>query len=442
MASLEDRMRDDILLRYAVHDPKVSNREVGRTFGIDESVIRRYRARNIVSPQAPLTASLPVSNGTTQWHAGVDLTVDRGEARTLPVPVAEARNMSDDDILISMNIDPEKWCITSRRESKWQNAGGEWLSAHKVELGRVGALTGDLSVDQLNEILSEYTRGEISKMFPPTNTHDNRIFVVPIADLQAGKMDGGGTAALVDRFGRITAEVRDRLVRDGGAQTLVIPVLGDCIEGIVSQGGKLVTRLDISITEQVRVYRRLLLHLIGELASLAQHIIVVVLPGNHDETYRIVSTPTHDSWAIEGASAVEDALSLSGRFDHVRFVYPGDEELVITLNVGTEVKPYVLGFTHGHLAKAPNSVGTWWGNQAFGKQHGGNADMLFTGHFHHLRVENMGSGRTWIQAPALDGGSDWFRRTHGSEEPTGMISLWVTPGQGLGWEGLTIHTGG
>lgn len=439
MATLEERMRDDVLLRHAVHDSRMSNREVGRTFDIDESVIRRYRAKNIVSPQAPLIAGLPVSNGTAQWKAGVDFTRDRGEARTLPVPVAEARDMSDDDILESMNIDPEKWSITSRRESTWQNARGEWLSAHKVELGRVGALTGDLSVDQMNEILGAYTHlPTFEGVFP---THDNRIFVVPIADLQAGKIEGGGTAALVDRFGRITQDVRDRLIRDGNAQTLIIPVLGDCIEGIVAQGGKGIARLDISVTEQVRVYRRLLLHIIQELASYACRTIVVVIPGNHDETYRLVTTPTNDSWAIEGASAVQDALALSGRYDNVSFVYPDDEELVITLNVGTQEKPYVLGFTHGHLCKAPNSMATWWSNQSFGKQHGGNADMMFTGHFHHLRVENMGTGRTWIQAPALDGGSDWYRRAHGSVEPTGMLSLWVTPGQGLGWEGLTLHTG-
>lgn len=439
MATIVERMRDDILLRHAVHDPNMSNREIGRTFDIDESVIRRYRAKNIVGPQTPLTASVPVSNGTAQWKAGVDFTRDRGEARTLPVPAEEARDMSDDDILVSMDIDPEKWSIVSRRESKWQSASGQWLSAHKVELGRVGALTGDLSVDQMNEILDAYTN--TVTFFSGFASHQNRIFVVPIADLQAGKVDGGGTAALVDRFGRITQEVRDRLVREGNAQTLIIPVLGDCIEGLVSQGGKLVTRLDISVTEQVRVYRRLLLHLIGELAPYAANVIVVVLPGNHDETYRVVSTPVTDSWAIEGASAVQDALSLSGRFEHVSFLYPDDEELVITLNVGTESRPYVLGFTHGHLAKAPNSVEAWWGKQAFGRQHAGDADILFSGHFHHLRVEQMGSARTWIQCPALDGGSDWFRRTDGSVCPAGILSLWVTPGQGLGWEGLTVHTG-
>lgn len=439
MATLEERMSENILLRHAVNDLSVSNREVGRVFGLDESVVRRYRNRDLSNPQTPGARQLPEQNGTSQWTPGVDLSSDRGELRTSPVVISEGepRDESDDEILRKMDVDPVKWQIMSRKESRWQSASGEWLSAHKVEIGRRGTFTGDLPVALMSEILAEY----VKPTWDLRPSHANRVFVVPMADLQAGKVDGGGTAALIDRFGRAIQEVRDRLSNEGGAQTLVLPVLGDCIEGLVHMGGKFVTRLDISVTEQVRVYRRLLLHAVAELSPYAERVVVIVLPGNHDESYRLVSQPVTDSWAIEGASAVQDALELSGKYGNVSFVYPGEEELVITMNVGTEAKPFVLGFTHGHLCKTPNSMETWWSKQTFGRQHGGTADILFTGHFHHLRVENMGTGRTWIQAPALDGGSNWYRRTSGSDEPTGIISLWVTPGHGIGWEGLTFHSG-
>jgi hypothetical protein len=440
MTTLEERMSGNELLRQAVLDTRISNRQVGATWDIDESVIRRYRNRNIVDPH-PATATRSPSHGlTTQWTPGLDLSRDRGEARTLPVPVAEGPTPDDLTLLNSVGADPEKWAVKSRKESQWQNAGGTWLSAHKLELVRRGAIDGDLSKEQISEILEDYA-GKTTFGFDGSFSHANGIFVAPIADLQAGKIDGGGTAALVDRFGRITQEVRDRIDREGGANLIIIPVLGDCIEGLVSQGGKLVGRLDISITEQVRVYRRLLTHIVAELAPYAGKIVVPVLPGNHDETYRIVQQPVTDSWAIEGASAVADAMADNSKYRHVEFLFPGDEELVITMNVGGPDKPHTLAFTHGHLAKAPNSMSNWWSGQSFGRQHAGNADMLFTGHFHHLRVEQMGGGRTWLQVPALDGGSDWFRRSDGANEVAGMASLWVTPGQGLGWEGLTIHTG-
>jgi hypothetical protein len=442
MATLEERMRDNSFLAAAVMNRSMPNREVARTFDIDESVIRRWRQRNIVAPEPMERISEPGPIGqTVQWFPGLDLSRDRGEARTLPVPVTEGVTLEDKELLESVGADPEKWEVTCRKESRWQNAGGEWLSAHKLELGRRGAQSGDLSVDQISEILKDYEGRDGLARWDSGEHHANGIFVVPIADLQAGKIDGGGTAALVDRFGRIVQEIREKIEAAGGADLIVIPVLGDCIEGLVSQGGKLVARLDISITEQVRVYRRLLTHIVAELSPYAARVIVPVLPGNHDETYRIVQQPVTDSWAIEGASAVADAMADNPKYKHVGFIFPEDEELVITLNVGGQDKPFVLGFTHGHLAKAPNSFEAWWGKQSFGKQQAGLADMMFTGHFHHLRVEQMGSNRTWIQAPPLDGGSNWFRRADGSDVPAGMISLWVTPGQGIGWEGLTVHTG-
>jgi hypothetical protein len=436
--SLEDRMRENHMLRAMVLDRNKSNREIGRTFDIDESVIRRWRQRNIAEPTPLGPAKLTQVGQTIQWSPGLDLSSDRGEARTLPTPVTEGITPDDIELLESVGADPEKWEVTGRKESRWQSASGEWLCAHKLELGRRGAQNGDLSVDQISDILRDYQDSTWQPWLPE---HQNGIFVVPIADLQAGKIDGGGTAALVDRFGRVVQEVRERLEREGGTNLLIIPVLGDCIEGIVSQGGKLVARLDLSITEQVRVYRRLLTHIVAELAPYAKKVIVVTLPGNHDETYRGVEMPVTDSWAIEGASAVADAMADNSKYDHVSFVFPEKEELVVTLNVGTDEKPYVLAFTHGHLAKAPNSMATWWGKQAFGRQQAGQADMLFTGHFHHLRVEQMGGGRTWIQVPPLDGGSDWIRRTDGFDDLSGILSLWITPNRGLGWEGMTVHSG-
>lgn len=439
MATLEERMKENPLLAAYVVNREIPNREVARVFDIDESVIRRWRHRQITEPE-PMTGQVTGRVQQAQWQPGLDLSSDRGEARTLPAPVIEGAQAPEDLVLLEMvGADPDKWEITGRRESRWQSASGEWLSAHKLELGRRGAQTGDLSVEQISDILLDYEihNGNVTFLSPQ---HRNGVFVVPIADLQAGKMDGGGTAALVDRFGRIVEEVRNRLEREGGCDLLVIPVLGDCIEGLVSQGGKLVARLDISITEQVRVYRRLLTHIIAELAPFAHRVMVPVLPGNHDETYRMVQMPVTDSWAIEGASAVADAMDGNPKYHHVEFLFPETEELVITLNVGTSQKPYVLGFTHGHLAKTPNGIEAWWGKQAFGQQQVGQADMLFTGHFHHLRTEQMGK-RTWMQVPALEGGSDYFRRADGAEPLAGMISLWITPGQGIGWEGLTVHTG-
>jgi hypothetical protein len=336
-----------------------------------------------------------------------------------------------------LGVDPDKWEVIARRESRWQQAeDGKFLRAYRISVRRRTRRTGNLSVDAMNEILGTYrepgARLDRGLPFPDT-------FVVPVGDLQVGKIDGGGTDYLIERFAKLTDSIAVRLSAVGGAHRLILPWLGDCIEGIVSQGGRLATRLDVSVTEQVRIYRRLLLHQIATLAPLAEHVIVPVLPGNHDENYRLLDQPVTDSWAIEGASAVQDALAMSGNYGHVAFLYPQDEELVVTLNIGTEEKPHIVAFTHGHLAGSPAKAIDWWKGQSHGRQLAGQADLLLTAHFHHLRVEATGGGRTWIQIPALDGGSDWFRRSKGDDEPAGMLSMWLTPGQGVGWEGLTVH---
>jgi hypothetical protein len=45
--------------------------------------------------------------------------------------------------------------------------------------------------------------------------------------------------------------------------------------------------------------------------------------------------------------------------------------------------------------------------------------------------------RTWIQAPALDNGSEWFTRTTGACAPAGLATL--TIGRG-GWDRLRVLT--
>jgi hypothetical protein len=144
-----------------------------------------------------------------------------------------------------------------------------------------------------------------------------------------------------------------------------------------------------------------------------------------------MASRSDDSWAIEGASAVADALDLAG-IDSVSFVFPKRDELTITVDVqGT-----IVGVSHGHQAKSPDGMIKWWQGQSFGNYPIGNADLLFTGHFHHLRIQQATKGKTWIQLPATDGGSEWFSSRTGMEAPTSILSLFVGGG---GWNRLELH---
>jgi hypothetical protein len=337
------------------------------------------------------------------------------------------------ELLQQFDLDPAVWEVTGARKSMWQNAAGDWLMAQKVSFKRRAAATS-LSAESVEEIMSRYTSPAKRKKYKDP-TPGIESLVVPAGDLQLGKQEGGGTAATIDRFGKITSDIADYIQQRGGVRNLVLPWLGDCIEGIVSQNGRMLTTLDISLTEQVRVYRRLMMHQLGTLSPLAERVLLATVPGNHDETTRMQKMPLSDSWAIEGASAVQDwALDRPG-YEHVDFVYPDHDSATITVDINGQV----LSFTHGHTTGTnPARVVDWWKGQSHGRQLPGQADILVSAHWHHLRVLQTGGNRTWIQIPALDGGSGWFRDKTGDDIASGIASLELGPGSATGWSNLTI----
>lgn len=374
------------------------------------------------------------------WTPGIDYDRDGGELRTPATPilhVGENTQPVDPDeaaLFTQFGLDPAKWEITNLRRSQWQKYDGEWLEAFRATFAPRSAEVPVLSEEETRDFLASYreTYGRPE--------HDSGTWMVPVGDLQLGKPDGGGTAGIVERFARGTEAVRADLERRGGVDRLILPWLGDCIEGLVSQRGRNIARLDRTVTEQVRTLRRLKLHQIATLSPLAREVLIIVLGGNHDETIRDQNMEPRDSWAIDAGAAVADALALTDDFNHVKWLFPEPEELGVTVNVGTEQNPYVIHFTHGHVARSPAKMLDWWASQAHGRQSAGAADLLVTAHFHHFRAESSGGNKSWLQIPALDGGSDYFRRRSGEESPAGMVQLRLTgPGRGPGWSDLTIH---
>ena len=178
----------------------------------------------------------------------------------------------------------------------------------------------------------------------------------------------------------------------------------------------MLTTLDISITEQVRAYRRLMMHQIATLAPLAEHVIIPVVPGNHDETTRTQVMPLSDSWAIEGAMAVEDWMDGRPEYEHVRFIFPpeGEPDIYLEVTRPDDAYQYGMAFIHGHTpGKSPNLMLEWWKGQSHGRQAAGNADMLVSAHFHHLArrtqwrrpdvAPDPGAGRRQLVVPPPQG---------------------------------------
>lgn len=326
--------------------------------------------------------------------------------------------------LAEAKYDPAAW----QRDEQGEDAVTRpiWRYRFIVEPVRAGTMSAD-------ELLNEVRKWKPRKIVPATG--NGSAYVVAYADTQIGKPDGDGTQGTVTRVLTKTDLAVNRLkdLRKLGhnIDTIYLPQLGDCIEGFNSQGGRLAWRNELTLTEMVRVYRRLLLHVVQTFAPLASTVIVPVIGGNHDEAVRTsdkMSTRYDDSWAIDAASAVADTIAETWMAGHVSFVFPAKDEMCVTLDMaGTTV-----GLAHGHQTR--NKTHEWWAKQAHGQQPIGDAVLLLTGHYHHLKIEQQGA-KTWVQTPALDGGSTWFRHATGQDAPAGLVTLLVKDG---GWSDLAI----
>lgn len=354
------------------------------------------------------------TNTPEAWKPRLEIDNNGGYFISKPRNAGEIPDAAE--LLKEFDLDPEVWRITNVRKSRWQKFDGDWLEAARVTLEPAGR------VNAVNEADLEALIAEIRKWRPGKGIKASTgalSAVYAIGDTQWGKDAGDGSEGTVRRVMTALEEsvARQKELVKTGRQigTIVLPQLGDCIEGSSSQNGKVLGRSDLSVTQQVRLGRRLLMTWLKSMAPLAEKIIVPTVPGNHDEPHRIVISDPTDSWQIEVVAAVQDACRENPALEHIEFRYPEHDNGTLAIRLGETM----LGLAHGHQAR---DIPKWWAGQATGRTPVGDADVLITGHYHHFIAQQVGP-RLWIQLPAMDGGSPWFRDRKGLESPTGIVSL-------------------
>lgn len=365
------------------------------------------------------------------WEPAVEYDNTGGTLTSTPRALGDEPDHAE--LLAEFELDPQKWQITSLRRSKWQKFDGEWLEAFRATfIPKSGAKS--IPIDDLLDLVASWkpTKRDFKAIEGKISPF---AYLVVLSDTQVGKIDGGGTEEIIQNVLHKTdlAVARLKELRKAGREidTVYLPQLGDCIEGMNSQGGKHIWRTDLDLTSQIRIYRRLLAHMVKAFAPHAERVIVPAIPGNHDEAVRVgnsMATTYTDSFALDAASAVADALAEHPDFKHVSFVFPKYDTLTVTLDInGT-----VVGFAHGHQCRG--KAIDWWKNMAHGQQDIGEASLLITGHYHHLKVEQTGA-KTWVQVPSLDGGSTWYENSTGQAAPAGMLTMLVGNGK---WDDLRV----
>jgi len=349
------------------------------------------------------------------WRPRSEIGNDGGFIVSTPRP--DGNTPGAEEIIREANLDPSEWAVTSHRRSRWQKYDGEWLESFKIAVVPLTSSSGkDYDAEKLIEDIINW------RPTGPVNDHAGDLTAVySIGDTQYGKDD---TPAIVERVLRTFNEAVEHhkyLQSKYKIGQIALPQIGDCIEGMTSQKGKVMGRHDIGVAQQVQVGRRVLMAQIKSMAQYAPKIIVPVVPGNHDEVQRFLVSRPEDSWQIEIVRAVEDAC-MENEFlkDRVEFRYPALDDSTLCVNLsGT-----LYGMAHGH--QKTNMV-SWWSGQVMGKCSVANADILNVGHLHHYDVQSVGR-RLFIQNPAMDNGSSWFRDKSGLESHPGIVSLVVGEG--------------
>jgi predicted phosphodiesterase len=274
---------------------------------------------------------------------------------------------------------------------------------------------------RLDEIIASVGR---QKPVKRTTVDGDATFQFLVGDLQLGKMDGDGAEGTVRAFEesveRAVAEYR-RLRKSRSIGRVHIFFGGDSCEGNVSQNGRNMWRTELTVTEQYRLFRRLMKHAADRFLD-APLIELSVVNGNHDETQRFQATRADDGHATESAIALDDAFRMNpDAYGHISVYVPANDESYMTREVGSSI----LTLAHGHQWSRGKSM-EWWKGQTFNFQSAGVASFLFHGHEHEFSLQTR-RGRTVICVPTFESESTWWRHKTGDRSVRGGLSL-ITDG--------------
>jgi predicted phosphodiesterase len=314
-------------------------------------------------------------------------------------------------------LTPDRYTATGFRSTVWTMPNGKDGVSTRYTFTRTAP--DDAGRVPLDDLLT----GVAAYQPNPVRPDGDHGFLVLLGDMQFGKIDGDGAAGALRRTVDCLNRAADLLIEyrkrcDIGH--VHIAWLGDHIEGFQSQSGANTWRTPLPLTDQIRLTRRVMLHAAELFAPLATRVSMAAVPGNHGEAVRIAGrglTRYDDSHDTEALIAVHDAAQLNpAAFGHLEFFVPTTDELTVVADVaGT-----VIAHAHGHQWR-PSKHFDWWRGQAFNKASAMHqADLLVAGHLHHELVDTDGP-RTYIQAPAMEAESTWWRHATGTPGAPGLI---------------------
>jgi hypothetical protein len=348
------------------------------------------------------------------FRPGVEFDGTEGTATT--EGMAELPNF--DDFLRERGYPPEEFEIVGTpRTSQWQRYDGDWLTSYRFNFRK-----RNLAID-LPALMAEARR---AKPIQTKTTGDEKALVVCPADLQVGKVGSRGNskdlmARLMRSFTRI-----EQMAKQGKYEHIYVLDLGDIIESVSNKASmNQLEGNDLSPMQQVDLASSLMFDLIKRLVKFAP-VTYGSIASNHCQNRvngQQVGRPGLDDWGIVIAQQLRRLTTELGWDVSYLVPQPHDEGFAFKYGVNT------VGVVHGHQVSRPEGMSTWWEKQTFGNQWSAPCNLLLHGHFHHLRVAELGQhvtggSRYVVMGPSSDSGSDWFRNAMGgSDASTGVMTF-------------------
>jgi len=359
------------------------------------------------------------------WRPAVEFDGTDGWAITPGVPGDQVPNF--EQFLIEQGFDPKDYEIVGApRTSRWQKYDESWLTSYRFNFR--------LKVRKDLDLPLTWKTVKGTKAKPQVKVESDKALVIMLSDFQIGKVDSrGNTEDLLARIFAAYDQLEARVKRGKFAQ-VIIAEMGDVIEGFYNKADQQqVYSNSHSIMNQVDLAISVTWELIKRLRNYSE-LSYATVASNHCQ-WRIskqqVGNPGEDDWGIVIAKQLARLAKETDTQLKVLIPNPHDESLAVDV-FGDQF--HVLGLWHGHQASRPEGIPDWWTKQAFGQQPVSAATIGLTGHFHHLRVQELGQShnggsRFWIQGRTMDNGSNWYRLNSGSDSQAGITCFELEKGK-------------
>lgn len=407
-----------------------SSRFVARKYSIGKTTVLRHRNTCMdVKPQ-PLQPNFAPAE---EEYQSIEWAGNEGILKTGRIE-HELSGISHEAVLEMFGHDPNKVEIDKvLRESHkqyWSRDLEQMLWKHTYWFG-VKKKTEQITEEVVDPValLKELNTPPVKKE-KLNLTGTPSTFVLDWADWQYAKLEGGGTAGLIERLNSAFDAAVERIneLRSIGRKLdeLVIFGGGDMVEGCVIYPNQSY-EIDGNRRQQVRGVAAIIIQALLKLAPMFESVKVVAIPGNHGE-HRINGNRTTigDNDDLLVFEIAQVACESNPALSHVKFEIAEKE-----ISVTTEVRGWTYGITHGDVfgkgsgMGVRNKVFNWFRTMAANRHPVGKSDVLLTHHFHHDAMEDWGA-TLWVQSPTMDGGSHYFREATGHDTKPGMNSWVVT----------------